>query len=306
MAAYHVQGTAGRARGLRPGRDPCPRQRPRSLRPDGRGAQRGAAPDRGRSTGPAAWCERCGRRRFASETTTVVAVDEQGNACAATHSLGLGSGIWTGGVHGNSMLGEGELLRGELLPGERMPSMMVPLVVTDPAGGLLFAGGAAGGSRIRSALLQVLTKVAGRPARPRPKPLRRRGCRRTDAVHLEPGFGPEVIAALRAGRRGGRPVAGAAAVLRRSRGGGHGRSGRGSARAAGWPCGSQVSAPNPRRSRTETACRDARSGGAEPVSRRSDAQSPGGAGCRRTSSSPDVEASTPGSTRRPALPAQRR
>lgn len=131
-----------------------------------------------------------------AETTTVVAVDEQGNACAATHSLGLGSGVWTGGVHGNSMLGEGELLRGDLLPGQRMPSMMVPLVVTDPAGRLLLAGGAAGGSRIRPALLQVLTRVlvdghgaAEAVAAPRLSAT-------PDAVHLEPGFGPEVIAAL--------------------------------------------------------------------------------------------------------------
>jgi gamma-glutamyltranspeptidase / glutathione hydrolase len=131
-----------------------------------------------------------------AETTTVVAVDGQGNACAATHSLGLGSGIWTGGVHGNSMLGEGELLRGELLPGRRMRSMMVPLVVTDAAGGLLMAGGAAGGSRIRPALLQVLTRVlidghsaAEAVAAPRLSAT-------PDAVHLEPGFGPEVIAAL--------------------------------------------------------------------------------------------------------------
>jgi gamma-glutamyltranspeptidase/glutathione hydrolase len=131
-----------------------------------------------------------------TETTTVVAVDPQGNACAATHSLGLGSGIWTGGVHGNSMLGEGELLRGELLPGQRMPSMMVPLVVTDRAGGLLLAGGAAGGSRIRPALLQVLLHVlidgrgaAEAVAAPRLSAV-------ADAVHLEPGFGPEVLAAL--------------------------------------------------------------------------------------------------------------
>jgi len=133
-----------------------------------------------------------------AETTTLVAVDEQGNACAATHSLGLGSGIWNGGVHGNSMLGEGELLRGELLPGQRMPSMMVPMVVTDHAGCLLFAGGAAGGSRIRPALLQVLTRVlidghsaAEAVAAPRLSATH-------DAVHLEPGFPPEVIAALTA------------------------------------------------------------------------------------------------------------
>ncbi len=131
-----------------------------------------------------------------SETTTVVAVDEYGNACAATHSLGLGSGIWSGGVHGNSMLGEGELLRAELRPGKRMPSMMVPMVVTDGAGGLLLTGGAAGGSRIRSALLQVLTKIivdghaaAEAVAAPRMSVT-------PTAVHLEPGFTADVIAAL--------------------------------------------------------------------------------------------------------------
>ncbi len=131
-----------------------------------------------------------------AETTTVVAVDSDGNACAATHSLGLGSGVWTGGVHGNSMLGEGELLRGDLRPGERMPSMMVPLVVTDDAGGLLIAGGAAGGSRIRPALLQVLAGVlidghgaAEAVAAPRLVAT-------SDAVHVEPGYSPEVIRGL--------------------------------------------------------------------------------------------------------------
>src|SRR6195952_4384124 len=94
-----------------------------------------------------------------AETTSVVAVDPWGNACAATHSLGLGSGVWVGGVHGNSMLGEGELLRGELVPGARMSSMMVPSIVTDPPGRPLLAGGAAGGSRIRPALLQAMAGV---------------------------------------------------------------------------------------------------------------------------------------------------
>ncbi|SDP41577.1 gamma-glutamyltranspeptidase / glutathione hydrolase [Nakamurella panacisegetis] len=133
-----------------------------------------------------------------TETTSVVAVDSVGNACAATHSLGLGSGIWVGGVHGNSMLGEGELLRGELLPGARMPSMMVPSVVTGPDGDLLFAGGAAGGSRIRPALLQVMAGVlvqgrgvAEAVAAPRLSVT-------PEVVHLEPGFPPEVIAGLRA------------------------------------------------------------------------------------------------------------
>ena len=131
-----------------------------------------------------------------AETTSVVAVDTAGNACAATHSLGLGSGVWVGGVHGNSMLGEGELLRGDLTPGRRMPSMMVPLMVTDPQDRLLLAGGAAGGSRIRPALLQVLIGVLldGRSAvdavaAPRVSAT-------ADIVHLEPGFPAEVAAAL--------------------------------------------------------------------------------------------------------------
>jgi gamma-glutamyltranspeptidase/glutathione hydrolase len=131
-----------------------------------------------------------------SETTTVVAVDDAGNACAATHSLGLGSGVWYGGVHGNSMLGEGELLRAEMKAGERMPSMMVPLVVTDPAGGLLFAGGAAGGSRIRPALLQVLTRVLVDGRSPAEAVAAPRMTATPDGVHLEPGFGPEVIDSL--------------------------------------------------------------------------------------------------------------
>jgi gamma-glutamyltranspeptidase/glutathione hydrolase len=131
-----------------------------------------------------------------AETTTLVAVDSSGNACAATHSLGLGSGVWHGGVHGNSMLGEGELLRAVMGPGDRMPSMMVPLVVVDPDDRLLFAGGAAGGSRIRPALLQVLIRVLVDGRSPAEAVAAPRMTATPDAVHLEPGFGPEVLAAL--------------------------------------------------------------------------------------------------------------
>lgn len=133
-----------------------------------------------------------------AETTSLVAADADGNVCAATHSLGLGSGIWVGGVHGNSMLGEGELLRGDLIPGQRMPSMMVPLVALDEDGQPLVAGGAAGGSRIRPALLQVMSDllVGGRDvaeavAGPRLSAT-------SEVVHLEPGFAEEVYAGLAA------------------------------------------------------------------------------------------------------------
>ncbi len=134
-----------------------------------------------------------------AETTSVAAVDGDGNACAATHSLGLGSGIWTGGVHANSMLGEGELIRGVLEPGDRVGSMMVPLVVTDAAGELMMVLGAAGGSRIRPALLQVLTGVLVQGRSMAESVAAPRLSVASDAVHLEPGFEPEVAEALRLG-----------------------------------------------------------------------------------------------------------
>jgi gamma-glutamyltranspeptidase/glutathione hydrolase len=133
-----------------------------------------------------------------SSTTSVVAVDADGNACAVTHSLGLGSGIWAHGVHGNSMLGEGELLRGTLTPGDRMGSMMVPLVVTDAAGDLLVAGGAAGGSRIRPALLQVLVAMLIRGAGSTQAVGAPRLAVADETVHLEPGFPDDEVTALRA------------------------------------------------------------------------------------------------------------
>ena len=69
-----------------------------------------------------------------AETTNLVAVDERGDACVITTSLGLGSGVWVPGygVHLNSMLGEGELIRAALDPGVRMGSMMSPLIGPEP------------------------------------------------------------------------------------------------------------------------------------------------------------------------------
>lgn len=133
-----------------------------------------------------------------SETTSVAAVDAAGNACSSTHSLGLGSGIWTSGVHGNSMMGEGELLREDLPPGSRMGSMMVPSVVTGPDGELLVVGGAAGGSRIRPAMVQVLTRILIEGMSAEDAVRAPRLAATPDTVHVEPGFEPEVAAGLTA------------------------------------------------------------------------------------------------------------
>jgi gamma-glutamyltranspeptidase / glutathione hydrolase len=127
------------------------------------------------------------------DTTNLTVVDREGNAVVLTTSLGLGSGDWVPGfdLHLNSMLGEADLLVGELAPGERMASMMAPMIGIDD-GGLAIAAGAAGGTRLRSALVQVLAGVLDEGLspeaavrRPRLHPIGR-------LVHLEPGFDDRV------------------------------------------------------------------------------------------------------------------
>jgi gamma-glutamyltranspeptidase/glutathione hydrolase len=133
------------------------------------------------------------------DTTSIAVADADGNACAVTTSLGLSSGVWLAdlGIHLNSMLGEGELVRGIETPGRRMGSMMSPLIAVDDDGPILVAG-AAGGSRIRSALLQVLVNVLHRGMSaaeaieaPRLNPV-------PDKVHVEPGMSKTVLARLEA------------------------------------------------------------------------------------------------------------
>jgi gamma-glutamyltranspeptidase/glutathione hydrolase len=95
-------------------------------------------------------------------TTNIAAVDSEGNACVLTTSLGLGSGDWLPGLdlHLNSMLGEVDLLREPIRPGDRMASMMAPTLVLDGSR-LALAIGAAGGTRLRTALVGVLMAVLG-------------------------------------------------------------------------------------------------------------------------------------------------
>ena len=160
-----------------------------------------ALPDlRGRSDGErAVLLARALGGRSRGDTTNVTVVDDQGNACVMTTSLGLGSADWLPGlgIHLNSMLGEQDLIVGPLVPGERLGSMMCPIVGLD-ADGLAVAIGAAGGSRIRSALVQVLSGVLGEELdvvdaveRPRLHP-------DGALVHIEPGFATAAAAELRA------------------------------------------------------------------------------------------------------------
>jgi gamma-glutamyltranspeptidase / glutathione hydrolase len=135
-------------------------------------------------------------------TTNVAAVDAEGSACVLTSSLGLGSGDFLPGLdlHLNSMLGEVDLVRGPLRPGERMGSMMAPTVALG-ADGLELALGAAGGTRLRTAIVGVLAAVLheGEPIqsaidRPRFHPA-------AGTVHAEPGVDERWLARLEAGGR---------------------------------------------------------------------------------------------------------
>ena len=141
--------------------------------------------------------EALGAADSGAHTTNVTVVDGDGSACVLTTSLGLGSGDFLPGLdlHLNSMLGEVDLLRGPLEPGLRMESMMAPSLALD-RDGVSLAIGAAGGTRLRGALLQVAAgvleeglEVGAAVARPR---LHRAG----SLVHLEPGFPTEVATAL--------------------------------------------------------------------------------------------------------------
>ena len=122
------------------------------------------------------------------DTTNITVVDADGDACVLTTSLGLGSGDFLSGLdlHLNSMLGESDLLRGRLEPGERMQSMMAPTLAVD-ADGLVLAAGAAGGTRLRTALLGVIAGMLDEGLSPRDAVARPRFHAAPELVNAEPG-----------------------------------------------------------------------------------------------------------------------
>jgi gamma-glutamyltranspeptidase/glutathione hydrolase len=172
-------------RGLAP-LDPCLEALPRL---------RGAAP----GARAVALARALDRPDATGETTNLVTVDEEGNACVLTSSLGLGSGDWLPGLdlHLNSMLGEADLIREPLEPGQRMGSMMLPTLALD-GDGLALAAGAAGGTRLRSALVQVLSGTLDEGLAPQEAIDRPRLHPAAGVAHVEPGLPDEVAPALEA------------------------------------------------------------------------------------------------------------
>ena len=133
------------------------------------------------------------------DTTNLTVVDDDGNACVLTTSLGLGSGDFLPGydLHLNSMLGEADLVRGPLVPGERMQSMMAPTLAADSEG-LSLAAGAAGGTRLRTALLGVVAGVLDEGLEPEAAVARPRVHPAPDVVNAEPGVDEQALAELEA------------------------------------------------------------------------------------------------------------
>jgi gamma-glutamyltranspeptidase/glutathione hydrolase len=105
-------------------------------------------------------------------------------------------------LHLNSMLGEADLIRETLRPGDRMASMMAPtLAVAGPE--LELALGAAGGTRLRTALLGVVGAILHEGLEPQAAIDRPRFHPVGGVVNAEPGVDEEWLSAL---ERHGRTV----------------------------------------------------------------------------------------------------
>ncbi|HUH14270.1 MAG TPA: gamma-glutamyltransferase [Gaiellaceae bacterium] len=133
----------------------------------------------------------------AGHTTNIVTADAEGRACVLTTSLGLGTGDFLPGLdlHLNSMLGEADLVLEPLRLGERMQSMMAPSLALGPDGPEL-AIGAAGGTRLRTALVGVAAGVLDEGLDPADAVLRPRFHRAGAVVNAEPGVDEAALADL--------------------------------------------------------------------------------------------------------------
>jgi gamma-glutamyltranspeptidase/glutathione hydrolase len=136
-------------------------------------------------------------------TTNLTVVDREGAACVLTTSLGLGSGDWLPGLdlHLNSMLGEVDLIREPPVPGLRMASMMAPTAAVSDDGRLELALGAAGGTRLRGALVGVLGAVLYEGLEPQAAVDRPRFHPTPEVINAEPGVDETWLAELEASGR---------------------------------------------------------------------------------------------------------
>jgi gamma-glutamyltranspeptidase/glutathione hydrolase len=132
-------------------------------------------------------------------TTNMVAVDGHGRGCVLTHSLGVGAGVWVPGfdVQLNNLLGESDIVSGEPAPGDHLESRMAPALAFDK-GGIALAIGAAGATRLRTALATVLAGVLDEGLPPDDAVSRPRVHPTPHVVDVEPGIDETALAELEA------------------------------------------------------------------------------------------------------------
>lgn len=130
-------------------------------------------------------------------TTNMAAVDGGGRACVLTHSLGVGAGVWVPGfdLQLNNLLGETDIAHGSPQPGDHLESRMAPSLAFD-ANGLALALGAAGATRLRTALATVLAGVLDEGLDPEDAVSRPRAHPTPELVDAEPGVDEDALAAL--------------------------------------------------------------------------------------------------------------
>jgi len=122
-------------------------------------------------------------------TTNMVAVDGQGGACVLTHSLGVGAGVWVPGLdlQLNNLLGESDIAFGTPQPGDHLESRMAPSLVFEDTG-LTLAIGAAGATRLRTALSTVLAGILDEGLDPEEAVSRPRVHPTSTLIDAEPGI----------------------------------------------------------------------------------------------------------------------
>ena len=137
--------------------------------------------------------------RGGEHTTNMVAVDGHGRACVLTHSLGVGAGVWVPGldIQLNNLLGETDIAFGDPQPGDRLESRMAPSLVFD-AQGLVLAIGAAGATRLRTALATVLAGILDEGLDPEDAVSRARVHPTPEVVDAEPGVDEHALEELEA------------------------------------------------------------------------------------------------------------
>jgi gamma-glutamyltranspeptidase/glutathione hydrolase len=135
----------------------------------------------------------------AEHTTNMAAVDRHGAACVLTHSLGVGAGVWVPGfdLQLNNLLGESDIAFGEPKPGDHLESRMAPSLAFDESG-LALALGAAGATRLRTALVTVLAGILDEGLPPEDSVSRPRVHPTLDVVDAEPGVDEAALAELEA------------------------------------------------------------------------------------------------------------